>query len=160
MTHVILLFKTKYTFCASSVNLFYNEICLPDHGNQTMCAWNPINFQTYIHNMPLKINSVQIFMKNYWIFFFFFLPQLNTHIKQVISCLPKLNICFQKWNQLSRFQKNILYFAVISIVIIIIYVLPGKTQIPIPIDEIDYDSAKVVHNNRQVNRVICNFILS
>ncbi|XP_014233670.1 endoplasmic reticulum mannosyl-oligosaccharide 1,2-alpha-mannosidase [Trichogramma pretiosum] len=59
-----------------------------------------------------------------------------------ISSKPTSRSLWRQWNQLSRFQRNILYFSVITFIILIVYLMPGKSQTHAGIDEIDYDSAK------------------
>ncbi|XP_058807864.1 endoplasmic reticulum mannosyl-oligosaccharide 1,2-alpha-mannosidase isoform X2 [Phymastichus coffea] len=60
---------------------------------------------------------------------------------------------WRQWNQLSRFQRNICYFAVITLIILVIYLLPGKTQVNTNVDESDYDSAKVVQEYPKLYKV-------
>lgn len=77
---------------------------------------------------------------------------LQAHLDSVV--IQFLLFFFQQWNQLSRFQRNICYFAVISLIILIIYLLPGKTQVNTAVDESDYDSAKVVQEHPKLHKVI------
>ncbi|XP_014218998.1 endoplasmic reticulum mannosyl-oligosaccharide 1,2-alpha-mannosidase [Copidosoma floridanum] len=60
---------------------------------------------------------------------------------------------WRQWNQLSRFQRNILYFTVIAGIILLIYFLPGKTQLTTVVDESDYDSTKVAQEHQKVRKV-------
>ena len=46
---------------------------------------------------------------------------------------------WRQWNQLSRFQRNILYFVVITIVLVIFYLLPGDNKNG-ALDESDYNN--------------------
>ena len=49
---------------------------------------------------------------------------------------------WRQWNQLSRFQRNILYFIVITIVLVIFYLLPGDNKSGV-LDESDYNNIEV-----------------
>ncbi|XP_051170320.1 endoplasmic reticulum mannosyl-oligosaccharide 1,2-alpha-mannosidase [Leptopilina boulardi] len=50
---------------------------------------------------------------------------------------------WRKWNQLSRFQRNIFYFAIITIALLIFYLLPGGARNILLENENDYDNGKV-----------------
>ncbi|XP_033223697.1 endoplasmic reticulum mannosyl-oligosaccharide 1,2-alpha-mannosidase [Belonocnema kinseyi] len=50
---------------------------------------------------------------------------------------------WRQWNQLSRFQRNVFYFAVITVVLLIFYLLPGGAKTVLLETESDYESGKV-----------------
>ena len=52
---------------------------------------------------------------------------------------------WRQWNQLSRFQRNILYFVVITIILVIFYLLPGDNKNGV-LDESDYSNIEVVQD--------------
>lgn len=59
---------------------------------------------------------------------------------------------FQQWNQLSRFQRNILYFIVITIILVIFYLLPGDNKNGV-LDESDYNNIEVVQDTPKYEKV-------
>lgn len=59
---------------------------------------------------------------------------------------------FQQWNQLSRFQRNILYFAVITILLVIFYLLPNETK-GTSDSEVDYNNVEVVQETAKYEKV-------
>lgn len=59
---------------------------------------------------------------------------------------------FQQWNQLSRFQKNILYFAVITVILVIFYLLPSETKAGTS-DEVDYINIVVIRETAKYEKV-------
>ncbi|OXU28307.1 hypothetical protein TSAR_000145 [Trichomalopsis sarcophagae] len=66
---------------------------------------------------------------------------------------------WRQWNQLSRFQRNICYFAVIAIIILVFYLLSGKTQNNTRVEESDYDSAKIVQDQPKQLKVADEIII-
>ncbi|KAJ8667304.1 hypothetical protein QAD02_008966 [Eretmocerus hayati] len=59
---------------------------------------------------------------------------------------------WRQWNQLSRFQRNIFYFTVITILIVIIYLLPNKNaNSAVRVEESDYDNAKIAQPHPDKN---------
>lgn len=59
---------------------------------------------------------------------------------------------FQQWNQLSRFQRNILYFAVITVILVIFYLLPSETKAGTS-DEVDYNNVEVIQETVKFEKV-------
>lgn len=59
---------------------------------------------------------------------------------------------FQQWNQLSRFQRNILYFAVITVILVIFYLLPSETKAGTS-DEVDYINIVVIRETAKYEKV-------
>lgn len=62
------------------------------------------------------------------------------------------NLFFQQWNQLSRFQRNILYFLIITIILVIFYLLPGDNKNGV-LDESDYNNIEVVQDTLKYEKV-------
>ncbi|XP_066600437.1 endoplasmic reticulum mannosyl-oligosaccharide 1,2-alpha-mannosidase [Prorops nasuta] len=50
---------------------------------------------------------------------------------------------WRQWNQLSRFQRNILYFVIIIILLLIFYLLPGDTKKTILENESEYNNVEI-----------------
>ncbi|XP_015598292.1 endoplasmic reticulum mannosyl-oligosaccharide 1,2-alpha-mannosidase [Cephus cinctus] len=61
---------------------------------------------------------------------------------------------WRQWNQLSRFQRNILYFAVITILLVIFYLLPGETKSNILINDNDYGNVKVIQDTPKHDKLV------
>lgn len=78
--------------------------------------------------------------------------RLNTislyHTYSSLGC----SFLFQQWNQLSRFQRNILYFAVITVILVIFYLLPSETKAGTS-DEVDYNNVEVVQETAKYEKV-------
>lgn len=60
---------------------------------------------------------------------------------------------FQQWNQLSRFQRNILYFAIITVLLVIFYLLPSETKAGTSDNEVDYSNVEVVQETAKYEKV-------
>lgn len=50
---------------------------------------------------------------------------------------------WRKWNQLSRFQRNVFYFATITVALLIFYLLPGGARNILLENEDEYEKAKI-----------------
>ncbi|XP_053987143.1 endoplasmic reticulum mannosyl-oligosaccharide 1,2-alpha-mannosidase [Hylaeus volcanicus] len=65
---------------------------------------------------------------------------------------------WRQWNQLSRFQRNILYFVVITIILIIFYLLPGDNKNGV-LDENDYNNIEVVQDTFKYAKAIEDIVV-
>lgn len=70
----------------------------------------------------------------------------------ILCTTERTPFAFQQWNQLSRFQRNILYFAVITIVLVIFYLLPGDNKNGV-LDESDYNNIEVAQETLKYEKV-------
>jgi len=70
-----------------------------------------------------------------------------------ITVIPHLATFFQQWNQLSRFQRNILYFAIITVLLVIFYLLPNESKAGISNNEVDYSNVEVVQETAKYEKV-------
>ncbi|XP_012286932.1 endoplasmic reticulum mannosyl-oligosaccharide 1,2-alpha-mannosidase isoform X2 [Orussus abietinus] len=61
---------------------------------------------------------------------------------------------WRQWNQLSRFQRNTIYFAAITIPLIIFYLLPGETKNAILDSSKDYDSLKEIQDTPKHEKAV------
>jgi len=62
---------------------------------------------------------------------------------------------FQQWNQLSRFQRNVLYFAIITLLLVIFYLLPSETKAGTSDNEVDYSNVEAVQETAKYEKVRC-----
>ncbi|XP_063986512.1 endoplasmic reticulum mannosyl-oligosaccharide 1,2-alpha-mannosidase [Diachasmimorpha longicaudata] len=53
---------------------------------------------------------------------------------------------WRQWNQMSRFQRNVFWFLVITVLLLLFYLLPGDTKNVVIDDGNDYVNAKVVQD--------------
>nr|XP_034192089.1 endoplasmic reticulum mannosyl-oligosaccharide 1,2-alpha-mannosidase [Osmia lignaria] len=65
---------------------------------------------------------------------------------------------WRQWNQLSRFQRNILYFVVITIILVIFYLLPGDNKNGV-LDESDYSNIEVVQDTLKYEKAIEDIVV-
>ncbi|CAL7951018.1 unnamed protein product [Xylocopa violacea] len=65
---------------------------------------------------------------------------------------------WRQWNQLSRFQRNILYFLVITIILVIFYLLPGDNKSGV-LDENDYNNIEVVQDTLKYEKVVEDIVV-
>ncbi|XP_076662021.1 alpha-Mannosidase class I b [Halictus rubicundus] len=65
---------------------------------------------------------------------------------------------WRQWNQLSRFQRNILYFIVITIILIIFYLLPGDNKNGI-LDEGDYNNIEVAQDTIKYEKAVEDIVV-
>ncbi|XP_031845965.1 alpha-Mannosidase class I b [Nomia melanderi] len=65
---------------------------------------------------------------------------------------------WRQWNQLSRFQRNILYFIVVTIILIIFYLLPGDNKNGV-LDESDYNNIEIVQDTLKYEKAIEDIVV-
>ncbi|XP_017875443.1 endoplasmic reticulum mannosyl-oligosaccharide 1,2-alpha-mannosidase [Ceratina calcarata] len=65
---------------------------------------------------------------------------------------------WRQWNQLSRFQRNILYFLVITIILVIFYLLPGDNKSGV-LDESDYNNIEVVQDTLKYEKAVEDIVV-
>lgn len=65
---------------------------------------------------------------------------------------------WRQWNQLSRFQRNILYFLVITIVLVIFYLLPGDNKSGV-LDENDYSNIEIVQDTLKYEKAVEDIVV-
>lgn len=54
---------------------------------------------------------------------------------------------------MSRFQRNILYFAIITVLLVIFYLLPSETKAGTSDNEVDYSNVEVVQETAKYEKV-------
>lgn len=54
---------------------------------------------------------------------------------------------------MSRFQRNILYFAIITVLLVIFYLLPSETKAGTSDNEVDYNNVEVVQETVKYEKV-------
>lgn len=54
---------------------------------------------------------------------------------------------------MSRFQRNILYFAIITVLLVIFYLLPSETKAGTSNNEVDYSNVEVVQETAKYEKV-------
>ncbi|XP_076242257.1 alpha-Mannosidase class I b [Calliopsis andreniformis] len=65
---------------------------------------------------------------------------------------------WRQWNQLSRFQRNILYFIVVTIILAVFYLLPGDNKNGI-LDESDYNNIEVVQDTLKYEKAVEDIVV-
>ncbi|XP_050592791.1 endoplasmic reticulum mannosyl-oligosaccharide 1,2-alpha-mannosidase [Bombus affinis] len=65
---------------------------------------------------------------------------------------------WRQWNQLSRFQRNIFYFIVITIILVIFYLLPGDNKNGV-LDESDYNNIEVVQDTPKYEKPVEDIVV-
>ncbi|KAH0951507.1 hypothetical protein HN011_003403 [Eciton burchellii] len=61
---------------------------------------------------------------------------------------------WRQWNQLSRFQRNILYFAIITLLLVIFYLLPSETKAGTSDNEVDYSNVEAVQETAKYEKAV------
>ncbi|XP_047345233.1 endoplasmic reticulum mannosyl-oligosaccharide 1,2-alpha-mannosidase [Vespa velutina] len=60
---------------------------------------------------------------------------------------------WRQWKQLSRFQRNIFYFAIVTVLLVIFYLLPGETKNAILQNNSDYNNVDIVQETVKYEKV-------
>ncbi|KAK0177418.1 hypothetical protein PV328_001474 [Microctonus aethiopoides] len=83
---------------------------------------------------------------------------LNINDSVINSSITSKSL-WRQWNQLSRFQRNVIYFIVLTILLITFYFLPGNTKNSIIDNETDYDNGQVVQDTPKATKLAEELVL-
>ncbi|XP_032670377.1 endoplasmic reticulum mannosyl-oligosaccharide 1,2-alpha-mannosidase isoform X1 [Odontomachus brunneus] len=61
---------------------------------------------------------------------------------------------WRQWNQLSRFQRNILYFTIITVLLLLFYLLPSETKGGTSDNEVDYSNVEIIQETAKYEKAV------